>query len=70
MRLCVAGWLLIGSFSVRDTGGWREVRHDTGPYVTRESCEAASALLCTKALDHAYAISDGLRCVKESSAVR
>ena len=68
MRRCVAGWLLIGSLSVRDTEGWREVRHDTGPYATRESCEAASRLLRTKALDDAYAVSDDLRCVSDDGA--
>jgi hypothetical protein len=67
MRRCVAGWLLTGSLSVRATEGWREVHHDTAPYATRESCEAAITLLRTKALDDAYAISDDLRCVKDAS---
>jgi hypothetical protein len=64
----VVGWALVGNLSVRDTDGWREVPHATHPYETRESCEAARALLRTKALDDGYAVSDDLRCVSDSDA--
>jgi hypothetical protein len=64
--LLAAGWVLVGTLSVRDADGWREVPHATRPYETRESCEAARALLRTKALDDGYAVSDDLRCVSES----
>ena len=63
-----AGWVLVGNLSVRDTDGWRDAPHATHPYETREACEAARALLRTKALDDGYAIADDLRCVSDPEA--